>query len=201
MPNLMEDLSQPPTKAPVRAPRTGPNLRLVALLALLLIAAGVAVGVYRHFQDRVSSDDANVDGHISAIAPKIAGNVAHRRDRDRQGADAIQQDIGDARVRGVNRSFIEDLAACRNANDDVHGFSEAEVYRHCEQTYRRDGCFARSTAYECANFRRGTEMPDVHVITVAEWSPIWRSGRAEPGRGQRRDDRRAGDRRRFGAVR
>src|SRR5580658_10009907 len=28
-----------------------------------------------HFKDRVSSDDANVDGHISLIAPKISGNV------------------------------------------------------------------------------------------------------------------------------
>ena len=34
-----------------------------------------ACGSYLHFRDRVSSDDANVDGHISAIAPKITGNV------------------------------------------------------------------------------------------------------------------------------
>jgi membrane fusion protein (multidrug efflux system) len=28
-----------------------------------------------HFQDRVSSDDAQLDGHITAVAPKVGGNV------------------------------------------------------------------------------------------------------------------------------
>jgi len=74
MPNLMEDLSKPEIKTPVRAPRGFPGARLLALL-VLLIAIGAATAAYLHFQDRVSSDDANVDGHISAIAAKISGNV------------------------------------------------------------------------------------------------------------------------------
>jgi membrane fusion protein (multidrug efflux system) len=42
-------------------------------LVLLVVAAGI--WVYVHFEDRVSSDDAQVDGHITAVAPKVGGNV------------------------------------------------------------------------------------------------------------------------------
>jgi membrane fusion protein (multidrug efflux system) len=42
---------------------------------VLLAIAGAAYGAYMHFRDQVSTDDAEVDGHIAAIAAKIAGNV------------------------------------------------------------------------------------------------------------------------------
>jgi membrane fusion protein, multidrug efflux system len=89
MPNLMEDLSKTETKTPVRAPRRLPRARTVGVL-VLLIAIGAAVAAYLHFQDRVSSDDANVDGHISAIAPKISGNVAEVLVLDNQPVKAGQ---------------------------------------------------------------------------------------------------------------
>ncbi len=57
------------------APRNGSRFRLVAFVVVLIVLAAAAFAVYRHYQDRVSSDDANVDGHITAIAPKISGNV------------------------------------------------------------------------------------------------------------------------------
>jgi len=57
----------------------------------LLVAVAVAVyAVYMHFRDRVSSDDANVDGHISAIAPKITGNVIEVAVLDNQTVKAGQ---------------------------------------------------------------------------------------------------------------
>ena len=65
-------------------------MKYVAFAVVLLIAAGAAVAVYLHFQDRVSSDDANVDGHISAIAPKVAGNVAEVLVEDNQPVKAGQ---------------------------------------------------------------------------------------------------------------
>jgi len=39
---------------------------------------------YYHYRDRVSTDDAEVDGHVSAIAPKISGNVIDVLVRDNQ---------------------------------------------------------------------------------------------------------------------
>ena len=60
---------------PEVARRSGSRTKLVIAL-IFLVVAGVAVyALYMHYRDRVSSDDANVDGHISAIAPKITGNV------------------------------------------------------------------------------------------------------------------------------
>ena len=37
-----------------------------------------------HFRDRVSSDDAQVDAHMSAVAPKIPGNVLEVLVKDNQ---------------------------------------------------------------------------------------------------------------------
>ena len=58
----------------VAEPEKKSAVRIV--LAVLLVAA-VAAGLwaYFHYRNRVSTDDAEVDGHISAIAPKISGNV------------------------------------------------------------------------------------------------------------------------------
>jgi len=74
MPNVMEDVSQPETAASAPEPRKLPRGKIIAVL-VLLIAIGAGIAVYLHFQDRVSSDDANVAGHITAIAPRISGTV------------------------------------------------------------------------------------------------------------------------------
>ena len=52
--------------------------------------AGGATAAWLHFRDRVSSDDANVDGHITAIAPKITGNVVEVAVLDNQPVKAGQ---------------------------------------------------------------------------------------------------------------
>jgi membrane fusion protein (multidrug efflux system) len=56
-----------------RRRRRGGMLRVVAPLALVLAAA--AIGFWLHFRGQVSTDDAQVDGHIAPIASKISGNV------------------------------------------------------------------------------------------------------------------------------
>ncbi len=72
------------------APRNGSRFRLVAFVVVLIVLAAAAFAVYRHYQDRVSSDDANVDGHITAIAPKISGNVVEVAVDDNQAVKAGQ---------------------------------------------------------------------------------------------------------------
>jgi membrane fusion protein (multidrug efflux system) len=46
-----------------------------ALLGLILLLGAFGIWAYMHYQDRVSSDDAQVDGHITAVAPKVGGSV------------------------------------------------------------------------------------------------------------------------------
>jgi membrane fusion protein, multidrug efflux system len=82
--------TQEKVQAPPVAPRSGSRTKLVVAVVLLV---AVAVGVYTaymHFRDRVSTDDANVDGHISAIAPKITGNVVEVAVLDNQQVKAGQ---------------------------------------------------------------------------------------------------------------
>ena len=77
MPNVVEDeksdlSSTPPARGP--APRKSSKVGILLLFFFLAAAAG-AVAAYLHFRDRVSTDDATVDGHVTSIAAKISGNV------------------------------------------------------------------------------------------------------------------------------
>jgi membrane fusion protein (multidrug efflux system) len=84
--------SVPPPERPEGQPkaRQGSGKKIVVLLVVLLVLAGAGTAAWLHFRDRVSSDDANVDGHISAIAPKISGNVVEVAVLDNQSVKAGQ---------------------------------------------------------------------------------------------------------------
>ncbi|HTS62704.1 MAG TPA: HlyD family secretion protein [Candidatus Acidoferrales bacterium] len=71
-------------------PRKGPRTRIVVILVLLAIVAAAAYTMYLHYRDRVSSDDANVDGHVTAVAPKVSGNVVEVAVQDNQAVKAGQ---------------------------------------------------------------------------------------------------------------
>jgi len=86
MPDVMDDRSQstetatetrkgpPPPEAKPDQPKSGGKAKLIALVVLVVLAAGGA-WAYFHYRDRISTDDAQVDAHITAVAPRIAGNV------------------------------------------------------------------------------------------------------------------------------
>jgi len=77
MPEVMDELSKSPrplaADPPDEEPRRSPIKFILLGMVLLVVSAGI--WAYYHFRDRVSSDDAQVDAHITAIAPKIPGNV------------------------------------------------------------------------------------------------------------------------------
>src|SRR4029077_9086705 len=62
--------------------------RLAVLGGLVLIAA--VVGLFLYFQNRESTDDAQIDGHITPIASKIYGKVANVLVDDNQAVKAGQ---------------------------------------------------------------------------------------------------------------
>ncbi len=76
------------------------GVKVVLFLVLLAIAAAACTWMYYHYRDRVSSDDAEVDGHISAVAAKVAGNVVDVLVTDNQPVKA-----GDVLVRIDPRDF------------------------------------------------------------------------------------------------
>jgi membrane fusion protein (multidrug efflux system) len=82
-----------PPAEPVRpkapAPLTNPKLRRGLMIAGVVVA-GAAVGLFLYYHDRESTDDAQVDGHITPIAAKIYGRVAEVLVTDNQAVKAGQ---------------------------------------------------------------------------------------------------------------
>jgi membrane fusion protein (multidrug efflux system) len=111
MANVVDDLPKTESRkleaAPsAPAPRTSPVKYIV--LGMLAIGAAVGAWAWIHFRDRVSSDDAQVDAHIVAIAPKISGNVTEVLIRDNQ-----QVKAGDVLVRIDPRDYQARVNAAR----------------------------------------------------------------------------------------
>lgn len=66
------------TEAPevTKAPKQGHSLKTALLIVGGLSALTAGVSAYLHYQNRVSTDDAQVDAHNAPIAPKISGNIS-----------------------------------------------------------------------------------------------------------------------------
>ncbi len=64
--------------------------RRFLLGTVLVVIAAVSIGLYAHYHDRVSTDDAQVDGHITSMSSKIYGNVVEVPVEDNQQVKAGQ---------------------------------------------------------------------------------------------------------------
>jgi membrane fusion protein (multidrug efflux system) len=93
------------------------------LLGMLLLALLAGTWAWFHFRDQVSSDDAQVDAHITAIAPKIPGNVLAVLVLDNQPVKA-----GDVLVRIDPRDYQARVDIARAA------LLQAESQLHTAQT-------------------------------------------------------------------
>jgi membrane fusion protein (multidrug efflux system) len=107
----------PAAPAPKRSP-----VKFVAL-GMLILAVAAGVWAWFHFRDRVSSDDAQVDAHITAIAPKIPGNVIEVLVKDNQPVKA-----GDILVRIDPRDYQARVDIARAA------LVQAQSQLHTAQT-------------------------------------------------------------------
>jgi membrane fusion protein (multidrug efflux system) len=97
--DVVDELSKSQAATQAAQPRKNLRVKLLLVGAVLVLGAAGA-WAYFHFQDRVSSDDAQVDGHITAVAPKISGNVVEVLVKDNQAVKA-----GQALVRIDPRDF------------------------------------------------------------------------------------------------
>ncbi|HTZ48083.1 MAG TPA: HlyD family secretion protein [Verrucomicrobiae bacterium] len=79
----------PKPEIPVRKPLTSPKIRRILMFAAVALVA-VAVGLFLYFYNRESTDDAQVDGHITPVAAKIYGRVSQVLVTDNQQVKAGQ---------------------------------------------------------------------------------------------------------------
>ncbi|HEY3440259.1 MAG TPA: HlyD family secretion protein [Paludibaculum sp.] len=67
---MISDLNEAPT--PRRSPATG---RIVAAVVILVILCGAGYGYWTHAAARETTDDAQVEGRIHAVSPRVGGTV------------------------------------------------------------------------------------------------------------------------------
>jgi membrane fusion protein (multidrug efflux system) len=122
--------AEPPKPEPPAAkPLTTPKLRRGLLLAAIVLAA-VALALFLYFHHRESTDDAQVDGHITPIASKIYGRVSKVLIDDNQPVKAgqviVQIDPADYQAAVDQASAALGLAEseARSAGVDVPRTSE-----------------------------------------------------------------------------
>ena len=82
-------LPEPPAPEPAPKPLMGPKIRR-ALVIVGGVLVAVFVGLFVYFRNRESTDDAQVDGHITPIASKVYGRVAEVLVDDNQAVKAGQ---------------------------------------------------------------------------------------------------------------
>ena len=82
-------------------PRRKRNIRFV-LLALLVVAAIVAIPIYAYYAARESTDDAEIDGHIVPVSPRVSGTIVEVLVNDNQtvkiGDPLVRLDKADSEV-------------------------------------------------------------------------------------------------------
>ena len=71
-------------------PRRKRTMRLI-VIALLVVAIIVAIPVYSYYSVRESTDDAQVDGHVIPISPRVSGNILSVLINDNQSVRAGQE--------------------------------------------------------------------------------------------------------------
>jgi membrane fusion protein (multidrug efflux system) len=125
MPDVMDQLSKPQSSLSAEPPVVAPRRSPVRFIVFGMLVLGVAAGAWAwfHFRDRVSSDDAQVDAHITAVAPKIPGNVLEVLVLDNQPVKA-----GDVLVRIDPRDYQARVDIARSA------LLQAQSQLHTAQT-------------------------------------------------------------------
>ncbi len=82
-------------------PRRKRTIRF-ALLAVLVVALIAAIPIYAYYSVRESTDDAQVDGHVIPISPRISGTIQEVLVNDNQpvraGQDLVRLDPADYKV-------------------------------------------------------------------------------------------------------
>ena len=127
--NVKVPLQGPPKQEPASKPLTNPKVRRALIIAGPVLLA-LLLGLYLYFNNRESTDDAQVDGHITPVASKIYGRVAKVLVDDNQAVKAgqtlVEIDRADyqAAVDQAKAALAQAEGEARSAGVDVPRTSE-----------------------------------------------------------------------------
>ena len=127
--NVKVPLPEPPRLEPAPKPLTSPKIRR-ALVVVGGVLVAVFVGLFVYFRNRESTDDAQVDGHITPIASKVYGRVGEVLVDDNEAVKAgqilVKIDPADYQAAVDQAKAALDLAEgeARSAGVDVPRTSE-----------------------------------------------------------------------------
>ena len=179
----------------------GPDTLISSKLRLRLIVGGIVLlaavlGLYLYFHNRESTDDAQVDGHITPIAAKIYGRVAQVQVRDNQQVKAgqvlVQLDPADyqaaldqakgalALAEGEARSAGVDVP--RTSEDTASGTSSAQAQlagaradlMRAQATYEQSQ--TADLAYAQANIEKSRANAQLAQADLARYLPLMEKG-------------------------
>jgi membrane fusion protein, multidrug efflux system len=155
---------KPQAPKPLASPTLRRGLSIAAVVVLL-----VALGLYLYFRNRETTDDAQVDGHITPVASKIYGRVAKVLVDDNQSVKAgqviVQIDPADYQAAADQAKAAVALAEqeARSAGVDVPRTSETVV----STTDNADAQLAGSQA-DLARAQATYEQAQTADLAVAE---------------------------------
>jgi membrane fusion protein (multidrug efflux system) len=171
------------------------KLRLRLMVGGVLLLAAV-LGLYLYFHNRETTDDAQVDGHITPIAAKIYGRVARVQVNDNQPVKAgqvlVQLDPADyqaaldqakgalALAEGEARSAGVDVP--RTSEDTASGTSSAQAQlagaqadlMRAEATYQQ--AQTADLAYAQANIEKSRANAQLGQADLARYLPLMEKG-------------------------
>jgi membrane fusion protein, multidrug efflux system len=179
----------------------GPDSLVSSKLRMRLIVGGVillaaVLGLYLYFHNRESTDDAQVDGHITPIAAKIYGRVAKVMVNDNQAVKAgqvlVQLDPADyqaaldqakaalALAEGEARSAGVDVP--RTSEDTASGTSSAQAQlagaqadlMRAQATYEQ--AQTADLAYAQANIEKSRANAQLAQADLARYLPLMEKG-------------------------
>lgn len=179
----------------------GPDTLISSKLRFRLIVGGVALlaaalGLFLYFHNRESTDDAQVDGHITPIAAKIYGRVGKVQVRDNQQVKAgqvlVQLDPADyqaaldeakgalALAEGEARSAGVDVP--RTSEDTASGTSSAQAQlagaradlMRAQATYEQSQ--TADLAYAQANIEKSRANAKLAQADLARYLPLMEKG-------------------------
>jgi membrane fusion protein (multidrug efflux system) len=175
-PAMTENAETPETlKETVEAPRSRGRIALIALLVVVVVGGAA---MYFHYRNRVSTDDAQVDGHLVPVSCKVYGSVERILVDDNQPVKAgdllVQLDARDLQSKVDQAVAALDQASAQvqgaRADDDKAKVSLEQAKSSDLQVAEANLDARKSTMDKAqADFKRAKPLADRQEISAQEF--------------------------------